>query len=118
MELPLFEMYRGDDHGVRITVTDALNAPVDITGWAFKATLTMNPYSDDDADAPVKVDVPAVSGTDATNGIVTIVLPHEQTKNLVPGLYFFDVQREAYANVKTVFAGRVKVLVDATRRTG
>ena len=36
MEPPLFEMYRGDDHGVRITVTDELDAPVDITGWASK----------------------------------------------------------------------------------
>jgi len=114
---PLFELFRGDDHGIQITVKDENDLPVDITGWVFKATLSLNPYG---ADSPegVHVDLEPLTGTDAANGEVTIVLPHEQTKNLVPAMYFFDVQREAYDSVKTVFSGRVKVKADVTRRTG
>lgn len=118
MSEDLFELYRGDDHGVHIRIADELGNPVDITGWVFKATMSLNPYGDEDASNGVQVDLPPLTGSDAVEGKVTIVLPHSQTQNLVPALYYFDVQREAYDSVKTVFSGRVKVKADVTRRIG
>lgn len=117
MESPLFELYRGDDHGLQLTIKDDLDQPVDITGWVFKASLRLNPYTDS-GEAGVSVSTGALAGTNATNGIVEILLPHAQTENLVPGSYFFDIQREAYDTVKTVLSGRVLVKVDVTRGQG
>ena len=114
----LFEMYRGDDHALRIVIEDKVGEPIDITGWYFKTTLTHNPYGDDDEDAAVKVDVGPLNNVMATQGVVILVLPHEQTKLLLESRYYFDIQSEANGSVKTVLSGRVLVKADSTQRIG
>lgn len=118
MSLPqLFSMYRGDDYTVKLTFTDDQTAPIDITGWVLKSTLKISPEMSDDADLVVKVDVPALIGTDATNGIAYLTYPHEQTRNMVPGQYFLDVQKEHMGAVATVLKGTLTVDSDVTWRT-
>jgi hypothetical protein len=112
----LFEIVRGDDHAIRLTIKDDLGNPIPITGWAFSVTLKLHSEISDD-DAPVKVDTGALDDTDAANGIVNILLPSSQTQNLLPTTYLFDIQREAYDTVITVLVGDVDVIADATRRT-
>lgn len=117
MATTLFEFHRGDDHGIQLTITDANDQAVDITGWSFKATMKLHTEDSDDA-APVRVDGDPVSGINAEAGKATILLPSTQTANLLPTHYWLDVQREFNGYVGTVFSGRVKVLPDVTRRNG
>lgn len=114
----LFTLYRGDDHAIQMVIETELGVPVDITGWLFKTTLTLNPFGDNDDGAAVKVDVGPLNNTSAQNGIVTLILPHEQTKDLVGARYYFDIQSEANGSVKTVVSGRVQVVIEATQRVG
>ena len=113
----LFEIFRGDDFTLRIEVTDEQGEVVDIRGWSFKATMKLNTEAPD-KDAPVRVDIPALSDSDseAENGVVNLVLPSEQTINLKPTYYFFDLQREFLTTVNTVLVGRVRVRSDVTFR--
>lgn len=113
---PLFSMYRGDDHGLRITVKDAAGNAIDLTGWTFRATMKLH-TEQADADAPVKVDVGPLSNTNATFGIVELTLPNSQTKDLLATKYHFDVEREQSGNKQTVVQGVVEVLADVTQRT-
>ena len=114
---PLFELYRGDDHALRMEITDDAGTPIDLTGWMFKATVKLRPDTPD-SEAPVSVDIPALDNMDAQAGVVYIELPHDQTENLLPGLNLFDVQREFNGKVTTVVSGRIRVLADVTRRVG
>lgn len=110
----LFEMFRGDDHALRLQIADEAGQPVDITGWSFRSSMKLSTEEPDSA-AVVSVTVPPVSGPDATQGIAYISLPSAQTKNLkAPAVYVFDVQREYNGKVSTVFAGRVKIKPDVT----
>ena len=113
----LFELFRGDDFTLRIEVTDDSDTPIDVSGWAFKATLKLNTQAPDDQ-APVKVNIPPATGNEAEQGIVHLVLPNDQTRNLKPATYFFDLQRESNETVNTVLMGRVRVHADVTRRQG
>ena len=113
----LFEMYRGDDFTFKLQVVDTNDEPVDISGWAFKCTMKLS-TEHDDANAPVQVNIPPRDDEEATNGFCYVSLPAEQTRNLKPALYYFDLQRESNGSVSTIFIGRVKVHADVTRRTG
>lgn len=110
----LFEMYRGDDHAMRLEITDSNAAPIDITGWSFRSSMKLS-TEDADSKAPVSVQIGPVSGPDAQAGVVYVNLPHEQTKNLIPTVYHFDLQRELDGKISTIFAGKVKILADVTR---
>jgi len=115
MDEPLFEMYRGDDHAIRFTIKDGDGVPVNIAGWVFKCSMSLNPYGNltDPVDVFVRSEV--MAGEWADQGIVKLLLPREQTQHLLPVPYFFDIRREAHGTVKTVVSGRVQVLVDVTR---
>lgn len=118
MALPeLFTMYRGDDYTVKLTFTDEATNPIDITGWSLKSTMKLSPEMSDDADRVVKVDLAPLTGTDASNGIAYITYPHEQTKNMVSGTYYLDVQKEHLGAVATVLKGTVVVDPDVTWRS-
>jgi len=112
----LFELFRGDDYALRVVITDDTDTPIDITGWSFKATMKLTTEMPDDQ-APVKVDIPAVSGTDASLGVLYLDFPAEQTADLLPTSYFLDLQRELGGKVSTIFVEKVKVKPDVTRRT-
>jgi hypothetical protein len=113
----LFEMYRGDDYTIKLTFTDEFDVPIDVTGWVLKASLKISPEMEDDADHVVTVDLAALTGTDATNGIAYITFPHEQTKDMVSCTYYIDVQKEYLGAVVTVLMGTITVKSDVTKRT-
>lgn len=113
----LIELTRGDDHMQEFLFVDDLDVPVPITGRAYKTTMKQS-LALGDEDAPVKVDIPAVSGEDAANGRLVIKYPHEQTKDLMPGIYYVDLQEEYLGNVTTVLSGTVLVHGDVTNRVG
>ena len=116
MSTELFSMYRGDSLGLRVVVRDPFGVGIDISGWKLKSTMKLDFMADDEA-ATVAIDMPVLVGPDAEIGIAYLLFPAEQTKNLLPAKYFWDVQVETEHAVVTVIAGKVKVLPDATRRT-
>lgn len=117
MAEPLFSLYRGDDYGFAVAIKDSAGNPVDITGWAFKSTMKLN-FMDPDEKATVQVNVDPLSGSEAEQGRFVLVLPADQTKNLLPAMYFFDLQREYNGVITTVIRGQVRVYADITKRVG
>ena len=115
MAEPLFVLYRGDDYTLRVVITDSADVPVDITGWSFISSMKLSTVLED-SDAPVSIDVPAVSGPEAEAGIVYISYPNDQTADLLVTDYVVDLQRVFNGKVTTVFSGKAKVLGDVTRR--
>lgn len=116
MTTPLFEITRGDDFTFRVTITDVMDVPLDITGWQFMATMKLD-FMKPDEGAPVKVDIGPLEGADAQAGLCYLQLPSDQTKDLLPAVYFFDLQRVFNGKVTTVLNGRVRVNADVTQRT-
>lgn len=110
----LFDMYRGDDYTLRVAIKDSLGIAVDVTGWQLTATMKISTALLD-VDAPVQVVMPALTGADALVGVFYVHLPREQTANLVPTKYFFDLQRTFNDRVTTVFSGLVLIKPDVTR---
>ena len=115
MTEPLFEMYRGDDYTLRVVITDNYDNAVNITGWSFSSSMKLSVFMED-SEAPVSVDVPAVSGPEAEAGVVYVTYPSDQTKDLIPTKYAVDIQRVYNDKVITVLSGDVQVLGDVTRR--
>lgn len=108
----LNEFVRGDTWTNKIVLTKD-GTPIDITGEQFWVTLKLNPTaSDEEADAQKEV---TASGTDATNGIVHVTLDAVDTVDLVPGRYYYDIQRKSGNSIQTLLYGRVKVIRDITR---
>ena len=115
------EFYRGDDYALKIvfTVPDPVTGtrvPVDITGWEFFSSFKLSPMLPD-AEAPVQIHVPPVAGSDAGQGVLYLVYPASQTKNLLPAKYWVDIQRVYQGTVTTLVQGRINVLADVTWRT-
>lgn len=110
---PLFKFYRGDDFAFNINVKDALDQIVDITGWDVTFTMKRNPNRSD-ATANLQIVQSNLSGANATNGNVQIILPHLQTKDLNPGKYYFDMEVRTGGYVSTILAGMLEVLPDVT----
>ena len=113
MALPtLFEMVAGDDRVIRLHIKNQQGAAVSLWSYAFQATLKES-LEDSDDDAPVRIDTVAQS---RPTGMVYLYFNAEDTKNLKPRKYFFDVQAATNGRVSTLFRGMVKILPQVTQR--
>ncbi len=111
----LFEMYRGDDTSFAcIVTTDDNVTPVDITDWTFTVTMKLG-HTQPDNEAALSIAVPAPLTVNAVQGMFGFVLPNEQTTNLIPTNYYFDIQGNINGHITTIVTGRVKVKYDVTR---
>ncbi len=118
--------YRGDDHALQVTVrvqddTD----PLDITGWLFTITLKLSsempdaPQLDEQGNRQVlQVRKTAPDNADSQIGIIELLLPHDQTVDLLPVRYQVDIQVEYDRIVQTLVMGRITVLSDVTHDIG
>ena len=86
-----FEVYRGDNKTLRVSIVDSCGDPVDTTGWIIEFTLRVS------ADAAASL----VTKTSATPGEIDAVIADEGIWDInllpadtqqVPGTYVFDVQ--------------------------
>jgi hypothetical protein len=108
------DFYRGDTQRYKLTLKDvSTGTPIDLTGATI--WFTMKPaITDDDTNAVIQKQV--TSHTDAVNGETEIVLTNADTQNLVLGTYYYDIQYvAANGDVKTIIAGKLKVIGDVTR---
>lgn len=106
--------HRGDTHSYRVSLVDANDQPLDITGWHMSSSLKLDPaLPDDKAGAVVQI---TVDETDGKKGIANLTFTREQTHNLVPAYYFIDFQLTSPLGIRTtVLVAQVEVKADVSR---
>lgn len=98
--------YRGDTVNFRLTVTDYLGKPADITGWTFVLSAAKRMGGAIALSATGTIE-------SATGGIVTFQLTPEQTDNT--GRFFYDVQATTdLGEIHTVDSGEINIIPDIT----
>jgi len=110
------DFYRGDTLSFDITIKDQNGNPVDITGAKLFFTMKEQPTQ---SDSEAVVQEVVYDHIDPTEGHTKIIVPSSSTSILVPGkTYYYDFQLvDSNGNVKTLYAGKVRVLQDITQRT-
>ncbi|HHA18786.1 MAG TPA: DUF2479 domain-containing protein [Methylophaga sp.] len=108
------DFYRGDTQRFTLVFTDNNKNPIDITGATVWFTLKSD-ISADDSEAEIQKVV--TNHIDPANGITEVVLSADDTSALIPNRnYYYDFQiKLSTGDVKTLLAGKVKVLEDVTR---
>ena len=115
-------MYTRDDRTLSLTVNDADDAPINLTGASLWFTVKEK-TSDPDASAIFQKKNTAAGGgdteikvTDAVNGSAEIYIVPDDTNEVNPGIYVWDVQvKLASGKTYTVLRGRVTFKEDITR---
>lgn len=113
----LSPLYRGDTRTLKVSITDeASGEAIDISGHSLWFTLKNDPA---DLDAAAVLQVSAVMPNDANSaaGIGFLTMSSTDTDGLTPGRYYYDlqwVQPGSPPVVKTIEAGKVRVLADIT----
>lgn len=109
-------LYRGDTRDIKVKIVDDEGEPVNLAGHSLWVTLKANPT---DADALAALQVSAVMPADANSaagiGYITI-----SAEGVAPGRYYYDIQWVQPGSppiVKTIDAGKVRVLQDITIST-
>lgn len=82
------KVFRGDDKTWPLTFTDANGDPFDLTGYTIFFTVKEK-KADVDADAVITKDI--TSHTDASGGISSLALTHDDT-DIAVGYYIYDFQ--------------------------
>jgi hypothetical protein len=111
------DFYRGDTRVYKFVFTDSAGSAIDITGWHIWFTLKTDKTAADTA-AALQVDhtVGDNVSDDAVAGTVYVTATSDDTAITV-GTYYYDFQRVIPGtppDVKTILAGKVKVLQDVT----
>lgn len=106
-------LYRGDSKALTLTFTDEDDAVVNITGGTVVFTVK---HSKDDADSAAIMQKTVTSHTNPTGGVSKVSITGDDTKNITPGVYRYDIQLALTGGVKkTVAFGDFEVLADITR---
>jgi hypothetical protein len=100
---------RGDTEVFNITIVDSVGSPVDLTGDIFTSQIRY-----DREDPTIAATFNCVI-TDPTEGRLSLTLPATTSAGLIPGLAFWDLQRNDSDVITTVIAGKCNILADVTR---
>lgn len=101
-------IYRGDTYIHEIRINNSSNTPIDINNRSYDAQIRKTVSSD------VLISFTSTI-TDAANGVLQISLTANQTSNIKPGIYIYDLQEINNENVLTLLRGNVNVTGDITR---
>jgi len=108
---------RGDTNLYDLTAKQASGAALNLTGVSLWFTIKRNAWEAD----PGVVQKTVGSGinvTDAVNGLFTVTLDPNDTKDIEPGRYSWDCQvKETTGRVTTVDRGDFFLMPDYTRAT-
>jgi len=107
-----FELIRGDSANISITVTDDNGDGIDLTGYDVWFTAKRSPRDIDNNAVLTK----KVSDGDS-EGRVDIDFTPEETNELKPRSYFWDIQLEKDGQVLSTKLQLFRVVADITRRT-
>jgi len=101
-----FKAYQGDTFRKELVFTDENDNPVDVS--SFSITFKMKK---DKKDADYTL-VKTATHKDAVNGIAELLITADETEQLSPGRYFFDIELSDGTEVKTILEGRFYVFED------
>jgi hypothetical protein len=100
---------QGSDFTSTVSVVDALNAPLDLTGYTFRGQVRKT-YTSSTA-----VDFTLISNAPST-GDILLSLSSAQTAEMKAGRYHYDVEIVSAGNTVTrVLEGQLEVTPRATR---
>ena len=103
-------LIRGDGHTINVTF------PTDITGSTV--FFTVNEESDPASDTTAAIKKENTVHTDALNGKTTFILAPEDTADMAPGVYFYDLQlKSAGGIISSIPKAKFVLESDITRRT-
>lgn len=105
-----FSIPRGDRKDMNI------RANTDLTGKTVWFTAKVDIYPLDATDSTAVIQKSTSSHIDAVNGITVIEFMHNDTKNVVPGLYYCDIQIVDDGQPITTQIFRMEVTPEATQR--
>ena len=101
---------QGTTFSATIELTNDDNTPIDVTDCEFSAQVRKSFYSGNTA---AELTVTAV---DTPNGVITLSLSAEETSNVKPGRYLYDLKMLNSANVTSrVIEGILTVTPQVTR---
>jgi len=103
-------LYRGDYFPMSVTLKNASNVVMNLTGYTGKASIRM--LYEDPVAYNFTVTIPA-----PTTGVVELVLPSVVSATIAPGSYVWDFQltEPNGTNTRTYIAGDVQVYDEVTR---
>jgi len=103
---------RGDSDAKGFIIQDSLGVAIDITGFTFKLTVSLDKDPTDQVNEQF-----SITGiiTLATAGTVSFA-PTTTDTDITPGIYFYDIeQTDVSGAIKTVIKGRVRIIQDITK---
>jgi len=113
-EHDLEPLYRRDSREYNLTFTKSNGEPIPITDWKIYFTIKLS-YIDADSKAVIRKDIN--THDDPINGKTKIILLPDDTKDIKPDEYWYDIQiKRGEDNILTVIWGRIKIITDITRR--
>lgn len=113
----LSDFYRGDTREYTLTFVDGDGTAIDISEWTIFFTMKEK-ESDADGAAAIKKDITPSMHSNPESGETKFTLEASDTNALQGRKYYFDIQaKKANGDIITVMKGRVRVLIDVTRRT-
>ena len=104
------DMIRGDTLTIQFEIES--NTPLDLADDNFKITFSLK-QSATSTDYVFQKDKTAV--TEISQNMFKIRIAPEDTVNLVPGFYYYDLQLEIYDDVFTIAIGKLYLETDITR---
>lgn len=103
---------RGDSDAKGFIIQDSAGVAVDITGFSFKLTVSLDKDPTDQVNE--QFTIVGVIGV-AADGTVSFA-PTIANTDITPGIYFYDIeQTDVSSRIKTVIKGRVKIIQDITK---
>ena len=119
MALRSLKLTRGDSQTYTVTFAKADGTPYCLKNWVVFFTMKTN-HSLPDAEASVQKIITTFADTTAgTSGVAVISLLPEDTTNLEPGEYDFDIAVRTAANESfTPMVGKMILGYDVTRSSG
>ena len=116
----LSPFFRGDTKTFNLSFEDSGGQPIDISGHELWFTMT-RAITDTDAQAILQKRVIFPTGSPSESGTGTLSLSSEETREIEPGTYCYDIQKVIPENppiVATFMSGKISVLPDVTQNDG
>jgi len=119
MALRKLALVRGDSQTYTLTFKQADGTLYCLKNWVVFFTLKTNPSLPDSQASLQKIVTSFADSTAGTSGVATISLTPEDTVNLDPMEYDFDIAVRTAANeTYTVLRGKLDLEYDVTRTAG
>lgn len=119
MALRKLSLIRGDNQTYTLNIKTADGTPYCLKNWVVFFTLKTNPSLPDSSASLQKIVTTFSDTTGGTSGVAVIPILPEDTINLDPMEYDFDIAVRTAANeTYTVLRGKMNLEYDVTRTAG